>query len=109
MSSCRSTSKDSGKGEQPLGRLIGELLARRGLVDRLRVQGIRERIGECVGPRLLEGLRVVGVRNGLLTLVVPSHAAKHEIEGFYKSLILEGLRAAGDVPEADRIRCQVQP
>src|SRR5579859_2445761 len=78
------------KGAEPIGDLLGKLLAREpGLAREMTEAAWRE----AVGPEVAGMTSVRGVRDGVLTVEVASSALLQELATFYRSSILSSMRA----------------
>jgi len=77
---------------KPVGQVLGDLLKASGLMDSLAGSVLRSAWLRTTGGEVSKHTRVVGVRNGVLTVEVDSEPWLHELSAFYKESILSDLQ-----------------
>ena len=80
------------KGPEPVGEILSRLFAARGWgrrQDRLRLE---EAWAAAAGPQAAEQTRVVGLRRGVLEVIVGNAVLLQELAHFQKRRLLEQLR-----------------
>lgn len=87
-----------------IGRLIQEILVRRGGQGRLPFQAVSEAYMRIADERLARRTRVTGLRAGLLTIEADSSALAYELHGFLGQQILLKLQAEPGGEGVKRLR-----
>jgi predicted nucleic acid-binding Zn ribbon protein len=77
---------------RPVGQVLSDLLKASGLTDSLADSALRTAWLQTTGGEVSKHTRVVGVRNGILTVEVDSAPWLHELSAFYKGSILSDIR-----------------
>ncbi len=82
------------RGGEPvrIGKLIPDLLSRRGLNGNLQLQEARRGVAEVAGPKLATRMQVTALRGGEVTIEVDSAALCYEMRGFLGARVLDELR-----------------
>ena len=75
-----------------VGQVLGDLLKASGLTDSLAGSVLRDAWLRTTGGEVCKHTRVVGVRNGVLTVEVDSAPWLHELSAFYKGSILSDMQ-----------------
>jgi hypothetical protein len=75
-----------------IGRLIADIVARRGLGGAIPLTAVRTGFARIVGSDLARRARVVGLRGGIATVETDSAALAYELESFSARKLLEELR-----------------
>jgi predicted nucleic acid-binding Zn ribbon protein len=75
-----------------IGRLIADIVARRGLGGAIPLTAVRTGFARVVGAELARRTRVVGLRGGVATVETDSAALAYELESFAARKLLEELR-----------------
>ena len=96
--------KRRGGDPVPIGKLIREVLLKRGIQGRLPMQNISEAYQRVVEERLSKRTRVAGLRAGVVTVDVDSASLAYELQGFLGAEILARLQAEPGVEFVKRIR-----
>jgi len=80
------------EGVQPIGKILTEVIARRGLA-RLRQRQLWEQVWqEVVGPEVSEQTRIGSYRRGVLEILVNNSSLLQELAAFRKETLIEELR-----------------
>jgi hypothetical protein len=80
----------SRRGGEPvhIGRLIQDVITRRGLGGSLAIKAVREAYAAVASAELLERTHVAALRGGIVTIETDSSALAYELHGFAgKSLL----------------------
>ncbi len=82
------------RGGQPvhIGKLVQDLLTRRGLNGSLQLQEVRRGVAEVSGEKLASRLQVTALRGGEATIEVDSASLCYELRGFLGARVLDELR-----------------
>jgi hypothetical protein len=76
----------------PIGRLIQDVLARRGLSGSLAIKAVRDAYTAVVSNELRARTRVSAMRGGVVTVETDSAALAYELHGFTGKKLLEDLK-----------------
>jgi len=87
-------SKAKERGPQRLGRVLADYLRRAGLHEVEEARELASAWRASVSPKVLEGTRLVRVRNGVVHVAVNSSALLFELTGFRREEILTRLRSS---------------
>jgi predicted nucleic acid-binding Zn ribbon protein len=92
------------RGAQPIGDILGELIARRGYAQRCGQQHLQDAWRKAVGEPGGKYTRVGALRCGVLEVLVTNSILLQELAGFHKHSLLEKLRKTLDSQEVRDIR-----
>ena len=83
-------------GVEAIGPILSRLLTKSGVTHFAAQQALRTSWQRAVGPELARHTRLAGWRGNVLRVEVDSPAHLQELATFYKSSILQRLRAGGE-------------
>ena len=92
------------RGAQPIGDILGELVARRGLACVRGQEHLEKAWSDAAGQPAAKYTRVGALKRGVLEVLVANSVLLQELAGFQKQTILEKLQAALDSREVRDIR-----
>jgi len=88
---------------ESLGDLVAALMQRRAYARPLALSGLRDAWLRAAGERIASRSRVVGLRDGALTIEVGSSSQCYELEAFRGRQLLAVLQADPDAPGVRRL------
>ena len=91
----------------PIGRLIQDVIARRGLGGSLAAKAVRDAYAAAAGPELLARTRVRSMRGGVVTIETDSAALAFELHGFTGKKLLEEMKRQPGVGFVKSLRFKV--
>lgn len=81
------------RGARPIGEIITEYMSSSGLARRWSARDIHEAWIEAAGEEAAGHSQVVGLKNGVLSVIVDSAPCLHEMANFRKREILNEVRS----------------
>lgn len=91
----------------PIGKLIRDVIARRGLGGSLPLQAVKKAYAAVVPEELAARTRIASLRNGVVTIETDSAALAWELEGFRGQHLLERLRQQPETGFVTRVKFKV--
>lgn len=91
----------------PIGRLLRDIMARRGPTGSLGFQAIREACDKALPARLAGRVRLVALRNGQATLETDSSALAYELHGFAGDELLRSIQGQPGGDGVKKLRFKV--
>jgi predicted nucleic acid-binding Zn ribbon protein len=85
--------RDSERGPEPIGDILGRLFTQRGWGRRQGRLHLEQAWADVAGPEFAKQTRVAGLRRGVLEVEVTSAVLLQELAHFHKRRLLEALRA----------------
>ena len=92
------------RGVQPLGDILSELVARRGLARTRGQEHLEQAWSNAAGQTAARYSRVGGLRRGVLEVLVANSVLLQELAGFQKETLLEKLQTELDSREVRALR-----
>ena len=92
------------RGVQPIGVVLSELIARRGLARLRGLEHLQDAWCQAAGQPAAKYTRVGALRRGVLEVLVANSVLLQELAGFQKQRLLANLRSILDAQEIRDIR-----
>ncbi len=90
-----------------LGKLIRDVIARRGISGSEPLRRVVEAFPRVIGPELAARTKVAGMKNGIVTIETDTAGLAYELGGFRGQELLERLKLEPEIGFVKKLRFRV--